>query len=194
MSFRKPRSDAKLLNLADEVQAAIADYLLSGMPYHQAREVVAKEFGVTASLGAFAQFYQAVCVPALLRKRSQAAAAAEQLAEEVTRSPGAWDQATVDAIKQKAFELAIAPSSSPKDVKALFVLIQKARDQDIKREELDLQRQKFQRETAELFLEHVESAQAREIAASAAPRASKIEELGQLMFGDLWQARKEARA
>lgn len=139
MSLKKPRSDAKLLNLPEEQQAQLAEWLLSGVPYHAARATVAKEFGVTCSLAALSGFYQVVCVPALLKRRSQAVQAAQEIAQEATRTPGHMDAATVDAIRQKAFELAISPSAAAKDVKALFMLLQKAQDQKLKEQQIALE-------------------------------------------------------
>lgn len=187
--MRKPRPEARLLNMPEERQAELAEWLLSGMPYHAAREAVSKQFGVVCSLASLSQFYQQVCVPVLLRRRSQAVAAAEEVADAARSTPGRFDAATIDAIQQKAFELAISPLSSPKDVKAMFMLLQKSRDQDLKREEVDLHRARFQRETAEMFLQFAEDRRAKEIVASAAPRTEKIDELGQVMFGEMWAKR-----
>lgn len=142
--MRKPSPSAKLLNLPEEQQAALAEWLLGGMPYHEARKGVAKEFGVSTSLSALSQFYAHVCVPALISRRHQAVNTAEEVAAAAEATPGRFDAATVDAIKQKAFELAISPLSSPKDVKALFMLLQKARDQELKEESLAIERDKLE--------------------------------------------------
>ncbi|MCW5557720.1 MAG: DUF3486 family protein [Verrucomicrobiae bacterium] len=101
--------------------------------------MVSREFGVSCSLSALSGFWQEVCVPVLLKRRSQAVEAAEEIAAEATRTPGRFDAATVDAIKQKAFELAISPLAKPKDVKALFMLLQKSRDQELKEQQIALE-------------------------------------------------------
>ncbi len=138
--MKKARSDAKLLNLPEAQQAQLADWLLGGMPYHQAQALVEKEFGVkVSSLSGFAGFWREVCAPALVARRRKAVEAAEVMGSELSSGSGALDRATVDGIKQKAFELAIAPQSDPKDVKALFVLLQKAADQDLKNRQLALE-------------------------------------------------------
>jgi hypothetical protein len=142
--MKKPRADAKLLNLPEEQQAQLAEWLLGGMPYHSAREAVRKEFGVEVrSLSAFSVFYSEVCRPQLLRRRAMAATTADEIAAEAEKSPAQFDRATVDAIRQKAFELAISPMSSPADVKALFMLLQKSRDQDLKVEGLEIARRRL---------------------------------------------------
>jgi hypothetical protein len=67
----------------------------------------------------------------LLARRRRAVGAADSRVEEAERNPAQFDRATIDAIKQKAFELAESPQSDPKDVKAILTLVLKARDQDI---------------------------------------------------------------
>lgn len=138
MSFRKPRADSKLLNLPEEQQAKLVDWLLGGMPYHTARELVAKEFGVTVGIASFTGFWQEVCTPHLLRKRSVARETADEMAEEAAARPARFDAATIEAIRQKAFEISLNPLSNPDDVKALFSLVLKKEDQDLKREQVDV--------------------------------------------------------
>ena len=53
--------------------------------------------------------------------------------------------------------------------------------------ELNLARQKFQRDTCELFLQWSADQRAAEVAASPASHADKIERLGALMFGEGWR-------
>lgn len=186
MSFKKPRSDSKLLNLPEEQQAKLADMLLNGVPYHIAKGVVQKDFGVSCSLSSLSAFYQQACVPVLLKRRSQAVQAAEEIAEEASRTPGRFDVATVDAIKQKAFELAISPMSAAKDVKAIFMLLQKSRDQELKAESLDLERNKFQFSAAEACLAHLPSLRA--IATNPKlDQRSKIDAIRRQLFGELPQ-------
>lgn len=129
--MRKPRSDSKLLNLPEEQQAQLGEWLLSGMPYHQAQELVEKQFGLRVPLGSFTAFYQQVCEPHLLQRRSRAVQMAQSVAEEASSRPGTFDPATIDQLRQKAFELSISPNANPKDVKALFMLVLKARDQEL---------------------------------------------------------------
>jgi hypothetical protein len=186
---RKVRPEARLLNLPEEQQSQLAEWLLSGMPYHAAKTAVAKEFGVTCSLASLSRFYAEVCVPVLLRRRSQAVAAADEVAAAAQSTPGRFDAATIDALRQKAFELAVSPLASAKDIKSVTMLLLKNGDQELKRQELDLQRAKFRRETAEMFLDYYEDRRAKEVVTSTAPRAQKIEELGKVMFPGLWEER-----
>lgn len=183
--MRKPRSDSKLLSLPEEHQAKLAEWLLAGMPYTAVREAVAKEFGVRCSAAALSGFYQLVCVPVLLRRRSQAVAAADQIAEAAAATPGRWDQATLDALRQKAFELTISPQAEAKDVRDLFGLLLKARDLDQKDSQLALDRERFQVDTCEKFLAWHKDERARQIAEGQGSNREKIAALRQLMFADV---------
>jgi hypothetical protein len=140
----KPQSTAKLLNMPEEQQAKLAEWLLSGMPYYAARELCIKEFNVTAGLSAFSGFWSAVCSDALILRRRKAVNLSNEVALEASKNPGQFDAATIDAIKQKAFELAVAPSAKPGDVKQLFALILKAKDQEGDKEQRQLDREKFE--------------------------------------------------
>lgn len=54
-------------------------------------------------------------------------------------------------------------------------------------EMLALDREKFQRHTCELFIKWAADNRAMEIAAGPSSNSAKIEEVGKLMFGDLWK-------
>jgi hypothetical protein len=62
-----------------------------------------------------------------------------------------------------------------------------------KGEELALAREKYQRETCELFLKWHADKRAGELAGADISNADKIEKLGQLMFGDTWQPATEKK-
>ncbi len=148
--MRKTRSDAVLLNLPEEQQAKLADWLLSGVPYYQAKILLQQEFGVEVrSLDSFRSFWQEVCQPQVLIRRKRAASSAEQRAEEAKRNPAQFDLATMDAIRQKAYELAESPDANTEDVKSILQLLLKARDQDRQERELELQLSKYRDQVAE---------------------------------------------
>lgn len=124
----KPRSDARLLNLPEEQKAQLVEWLLSGVPYHQAALLVKEQFGVSVRLGAYTDFWRDVCLPVLSERRRQFSQSARVRSAEAKADPGTFQDATIDAIKEKAYQLATAANTSPKDVKALFVLVQKEMD------------------------------------------------------------------
>jgi len=56
----------------------------------------------------------------------------------------------------------------------------------ISKEELELSRKKFQRDTVELFIAYAQDEKAKEIATSDMPNDAKLEALGQHLFGEAW--------
>lgn len=175
------------MTLPEEQRAQLADWLLSGLPYYKAKQLVKQEFKVATSLAALSAFWEEYCGPALIRQRHQAVTTADQLAEEASKHPGQFDSATIEALKQKAFELSINPGAHPKDVKSLFMLVLKARDQDLDERQLALARDKFQRDTCELFLKWYADKRAKDIAgAKGVGTTEKVDRLGELIFGEDW--------
>jgi hypothetical protein len=178
----KPRPDAKLLNLPEEQQAQLAEFLLSGMPYHQAQALVEKEFKVHVGLTAFSGFWQKVCEPQLIARRRKAVMTADMIGDEAEQIPGRFDAATIDALKQKAFELAISPQVNPRDVKAIFALVLKARSQDLDAQQLRLDREKFEFDAAKKALAALDDLRAIRADASLNDDA-KLQAIRQRLFG-----------
>ena len=140
----KPQSSAKLLNLPEEQQAALALWLLGGTPYHEARLLVKEKFGLdVSSLDVFSRFWKQVCEPALIAQRQRIAGTARVRAEEAQKNPALFNAATLDALQQKAYELSESPTASLKDVKAVLGLLLKARGEDRADEQMKLDREKF---------------------------------------------------
>lgn len=124
------------MSLPEEQRSQLVDWLLSNMPYHVVRQLLKKQFHVNTSMAALSAFYTDECTPALLARRTRAVETAKEIAAEAGKNPGRFDDATLDALKQQAFELAISPGADPRSVKHLFSLVLKARDQDIAEREL----------------------------------------------------------
>lgn len=134
----KPKNP--LLNMSEVNQARLADWLLGGMTYHEANLLVEKEFGIapSASLGRYSRFWEQVCVPMLLRRRDRMAGTASERAKAAVENPAEFDKATLDALQQKAYELAESPTSNPKDVKAILTLLLKAKDQSLEERKISI--------------------------------------------------------
>ena len=150
--MKKPRSDSKLMSLPEEQQQQLIDWMLSNMPYHTVKKMCLQKFKVTTSLAALSHFWESECSVAFLARRKRAVTTAEEIAEDAQRTPGRFDAATLQALKQKAFELSISPQADPRDVKSLFMLVLKARDQELSSAELNLAREKFEFDAAKAAL------------------------------------------
>lgn len=137
--MRKPRSDSKLLNLPEEQRDELLDLMLSGQPYHAVQKILAADpFNVAVSLSSLSSFYAHEAPKRMTERRLGALRIAHEIAEEAQKRPSQFDAATIEALTQKAFELAISPTSPAKDVKSLFMLVLKSRDQDLKERQIVL--------------------------------------------------------
>ena len=140
----KTPSTAILFNLPEEQQAELAQWLLGGTPYHEAKLLVQQKFGVVVkSLDTFSQFWQQVCAPALIAKRRRMSGLAKARADEAEKHPALFNAATLDALREKAYDLSESPTASMKDVKAVLGLLLKARGEDRADEQLKLEREKL---------------------------------------------------
>jgi hypothetical protein len=167
-----------LLNLPEEKQAQIAEWLLSGIPYHRAREMILNEFAIELSIPVLSRFWETVCAPALIAKRQRAVSTADDIAAEAEKTPGKFDKATIDALKQKAFELSISPGADPRDVKSLFMLVLKSRDQEIAERDLEFQREQWGVKCQKLKLELTKMAgTGKDKKVSSADLVAKVDEV-----------------
>jgi hypothetical protein len=179
----KRRSDSILLHLPEEQQAQLCEWMMSGVPAWKCKELLEKEFGVSfRSLSVFKPFWEEVVEPAIKGKWARAAGTANRFAQEIAAHPTKFDEATIAALKQKAFELAISPGQDPEAVKAVFSLVLKARDQDLDAENLKLQRDRFEFDAARRAME--EAAKIKTIAADGALNSDqKIAAVRKVLFG-----------
>jgi hypothetical protein len=182
----KPRPDSTLdAQLDESQQALVIEWMLSAAGYHRIKERIKTEFAVDTSISALGRFWMKYGSAAILARRARAVSTADEVADEAKKKPGQFDAATIEQLRQKAFELSLNPNVNPKDVKAIFGLVLKARDQDLAEQNLALDRDKFIRETCELFLKWYGDEKARKIAESDAPNAKKIAQLRQTYFADV---------
>jgi hypothetical protein len=142
----KPKSTAKLLNLPDAQQLVIADWMFRGLGYEKIVGMVEQEFRIKTSPQALSRFWNVVCEPIRLGRRARRVQASERVADEAKKQPGRWDEATIDLIKQKAFDVADDPNADPETVVDLVSLILKVRGQDQEDRKIELASGKLQLE------------------------------------------------
>lgn len=171
---KKPRADSVLKTLPEERQAAIADY---------AREKTLKETrawlkadGLETSEAALSGFLRWFVLQQQLRQNETTVA--QVLADLKQSDPNLSPESLEQAGQMFFSALAIQQQDS--------LTWKRVQDSKLKLGALELSRQKFQRDTVELFIKWADNKQAMDLATSNAPRADKIEKLGQQMFGELW--------
>ena len=177
----------------------LVEWLLDeGLSSRQAQERLLQEFNVKVTHVTVYHFYLVFCLPLRLRR---AAEAANQLPERAGVVMMDWDAGSVALVKQRYFELLVAPTTDPKELalfatqivhvdrvrsdreKLRFQRQQAAATLRLKRRALAFSKWKFQTRAADLALRF-----AKEIKAIAANRAldadAKIEQVRRRLFGE----------
>lgn len=155
--MRKPRADSKLDYLTPEQEATLTEWLLDDrLPYHKVIPLLKKEFQVSTSLGSLSKFWESHISAELLARRQRAVSTAQYCADEAQKKPGKFDQATIDALKQRVFVLSQSGTAAAGEIKSLFSLLLKSRDQELKSKDIEIKMRRL--ELAEQQLDKVKSA------------------------------------
>lgn len=190
---RKPRPDSVLKTLPDDRQREIIA-ALETKTLAQVRADLRAD-GLNTSTRALSDFRSWWLLCEQFRQDAQTASTlVEQLKAEVPK----LTEAELDDLGQRTFSLLSIRNQD----QSAFLKVRSARFKgEIEREklrlrqeqgkrqeeQLALEKQRFQRETCELFLTWCANEQAKEIAARPVSNAAKIDQLGQLMFGEGWK-------
>ena len=171
---KKPRADSVLKTLPEARQMAIADYSREHT-WTETRKWLAAD-GLATSEAALSGWFSWFTLQQQLRQN--ASTVETLLADFKSANPNA----TPDQVQQVGQAFFTSLALQQQDPKQWFLIQQT----NIKREQLSLDRSKFQRETCELFVKWSADQRASAIANSTASNADKIEKLGELMFGEDW--------
>lgn len=137
--MKKPRSDSKLDALDVDQQRQLCEWLLTpGLSYERVKKLVFEEFQTSTSTRSLSAFYQSYVAAYLIQRRAQAVGVAQELGEDLKKTPGQFSAVTIAALEQKAFELANNPMVDPGAVHSVFTLLLKARDQELKGKDIEI--------------------------------------------------------
>lgn len=141
MSGRKPRADAKLRNLPSDQRTALTDWLVDeGMSYKDAKRRLKDEFGLSTSIGAIGDFWQKECFSLRFSKaRSQA----DELVELMRESDSNFDEVTLHAIGQRAFDLSVSKEANVQDLAALAKIMGDSARLQLQQRKLELDLDKW---------------------------------------------------
>jgi hypothetical protein len=186
----KPRP-SKLDAHADQLAAWFREENLS---LTAARTRLAEQHGLAVSIGALSRFWhrheQARMRDQLLARVATGAQLGRDLEAQYAREDAPTLLTLVKLARTLVLQLAVSDQADHPTLKLAKDFLDTAlkhADLERRRQELDLSRDKFQRETCELFVKWSSDKRAREIAESPRSNAEKIEALGETMFGDLWR-------
>lgn len=195
---KKPRADSKLKTLPEERQAEIFEYAGDHSLIETVKWLRDGPSGLAPLVTSKSAVGEFLSWRSLKLQFREDETTTETLLEQLKAEVPEMTEAQLDELGQRTFSLL---SIRRQDLDG-FVQVRSARAKgELEKaklqlreraesrlgEALGLQRQKFQRDTCELFLQWSEDQRAKEIASKAgATNAEKIEALGQLMFGDSW--------
>lgn len=129
--MKKLRSDSTFARLSESELARVDDMLLAGRGYDEVRAYMDK-CGHACSRTSVVDYYQVHVLP---RKWARQQRLAREL--EAIDTTG-LDAATLNALRQRAMELAVTPGSDVKHVNTLFSLVLKAQAQRLEERRVSL--------------------------------------------------------
>lgn len=186
---KKTRRDAKLKSLPQSRQAEViriaGESGITQASLDRIRTEIAIDVRSLATLSEFWHWYHEP-TQRIARELETAGSVTDLVLQRMREARPDISPDELHAFGQRFFSEQAIALQDPKS----WYLIQRAhRDKEkvaLKETELDLAKAKFRRETAELFLAWYADQRARDVAASGASQADKIERLGELMFGEDW--------
>lgn len=131
---RKPRADAKLLNLPKERFEQLKEWLYDHT-YEEVLRLVAEEWEIKTSVGALSNFYSQYCWQDRYSEQ-------RELAEAFNPSTEKFDPSIIQACKAKLFELTRSKAPDTDAISQLYQVLSGAAKLEIKQRELALQERK----------------------------------------------------
>lgn len=200
-AHRKTRSDSFWDGLPPDQKAEIYAWTATHSLAHcvqRAREKWGYTQGSAASLSNWrAKFAQEQLERTILQRITDGSAAARQAEDFLAKNPAPALDTIIKLQRVLIMDLSARGAVDPATLGIIQKMVGTCLDHQragIAQDSLNLDRARFQRETAELFLKWQADARAQEITASTSSNSEKIEALGNLMFGDLWAEAKAAAA
>lgn len=134
---KKPRGDSKLDALSPAQKEQLSDWLIEeNLTYAQAKARVQEEFGVSTNTSALCSFYSRWATP---RKYAQSRDAAEEFSQLME---GKFDEATIKAAKQAAFDALTSPQRDLKAAKSLLKIVGDSSKLTLAQEKVSLEARK----------------------------------------------------
>jgi hypothetical protein len=137
----KPRSDSLLFSLGIEDQEKLNNWLLENHSLTEVQKFLAAEapegMGLKVQQTTLRRYYDRVMPEYIASRRQSALATARHLKTAIETDPNEFDAPTLDALKQRVFELTLSPESNPDTIYKLYRLVLRAKDQELAREKFE---------------------------------------------------------
>jgi hypothetical protein len=141
---KKKRSDSVLAALNPQQKAQLRAWLVDeNKGYEEVRELLLQDFNLRVGVTAIRNFYALDCFSL---RSSEAKEFAELVAEELRSSGETFDAATIELVKQKAFERAYAKNGNIEELATLTKILGDSAKLELKKRELELNREKFRQQ------------------------------------------------
>jgi hypothetical protein len=145
----KLRSDSAWAGLSAEQRETLEGWLFEeNLAYKEALERAQKEFGITASLRSLAEYYQRAA-----RERTQAELlSVKATAEEIDKAEVGWDElggTAMTLVAKRMIQLAVESPGKVREMVSLGRILIANEAQRIKRERLELERNRDAQQEAE---------------------------------------------
>jgi len=141
--MRKPRTDSTLDYLPDDQGEQLMEWILGRVPYRAIVTRMQEEYGVVTSIRALSAYWRKWGAEHWKARRQDALAMARDVVADARATPGQFSEAALEAIEQKVFALALDPESSAREVKGLAQILMKRGDQEIRKRDQDLARERL---------------------------------------------------
>lgn len=126
----KVRPEWKFSTFEPEQLAQILEWQMSGLSNAKIAEIVQKEFGIPCRDSDLSGFWSQLSPFVLTARRRAAVEGANAVGKMIEETPADFDRATVELIKQSAFETLNSPEQKESSVKMMVGAFLKLRDQD----------------------------------------------------------------
>ncbi len=170
---RKPKSNAKLLNLPEAQASQLRELLFEGTSCRDAVEFVQANFGITTGKSAVSDFWRQQCLPLLPKRRHNALEIARLLASSDPKASAPFENAAQSILQQRVFDLCITPSPDVVEIKALSDILHRTRSLDLAKSRLDIARARAELDERRVACREETSSLNRQIKQSAHDRKEK---------------------
>jgi hypothetical protein len=164
-----------------------------GLTIEQARAQL-KLDGCTVSTGRLSEWWQArqseLLQDKLLKQISTGANQVREVEKMLAKNPAPETETLIKLVRVLILKFSTEANMTPEMSELVFNMLKpviKWHEVQGKAEERSFNREKWQRETCELFIKWFADEEAKKILSSNVPTADKTERLGQRLFGDLWK-------
>lgn len=174
--MRKLRPDSTIGNLPPYLKDEVDEMLLTGQPYRAIQERLVED-GIKLSITSISEYYKSQIYPAKLARQNRTVEALKKI------SLDGMDEATMQALRERLFELAMMPGG---DVQSLKIIAGILKDADKVRQDearLKMEQEKWQMTAAQALLDKATSPEVQAIVGSHETNDSKLAKLRTLLFG-----------